>query len=943
MEAHRIGAAAAIHVGEEQSVSGLAAKADMRARKVGRAAGEVVVEIDEEGRDPLAHLQLLGVAGNLRVEIIVVRPEFLARRIMEDLRRLEQGQRQPQRRGNARANRFQNHVHVAKLELDGAVGPRRPHLLRTGGIDHRRGSESGTRAIDQPCAFGGARETFDHPQPWRFRKGALSRSGEQVVEIDPRSYRLPVRLLYRRASSEDEELLPRSLGTVLRGAFEAVECPLPALRPAAAHRFEKRLALERRRIPVGRCGINQPNAFDDLVASPAQQLQGMVDARRLVSGRVAHHGPQDSRGEAKEKRTVPASLARLTGAATAADSAAMEQQFEQALEAFRSGDLDRARALAEAEVAGTSAPQAHHLLGLVHCRLGDPASGIEHLRQAAEAEPGNAAFRIMLMRALVDAGLPSEVLAMPEPPPIRSAAALEEWRARGEAADAAQDHAAAIAAWSKVAVAAPRDWKALGHLANGLMREARWPEAIDALRRAAALNAGEPSIRSMLAASLAAADLHEEALAAIDEYEKVARSPGAGAVARGRSLLALTRFDEAERAYRQALELSPDNAEAFRELGHLLERTSRLGELGQLLADAEAAGVPRERLTYLHAVHAHRERRSEEAHALMVAPEPDDDPVRWQRLKSKIADRLDRPDEAFEAAAEMNRLTRGFDYWRGEAAQYRRRLRGLATVAATAKALPQLPASERRAPGFLVGFPRSGTTLLDTFLMGHPDTAVLEEVHLLGAAEVQIGKLADLPRASRPTLERARAAYFAELDRHVEKGFSGLVVDKLPLNLLGAHFIEALFPGAPIIFAQRHPCDAVLSGFMQSFVMNEAMASFLTIEDAADFYDAVMVNWKAIRENFALNLHVVRYEDLVTDAEAVLRPLIEFLGLPWDGQMLAHTDTARERGAILTPSYDQVTEPLSAGSVGRWKRYREQLEPVLPVLLPWAQWLGYRE
>ena len=99
------------------------------------------------------------------------------------------------------------------------------------------------------------------------------------------------------------------------------------------------------------------------------------------------------------------------------------------------------------------------------------------------------------------------------------------------------------------------------------MHEARWPEAIDALRRAAALNAGEPSIRSMLAASLAAADLHEEALAAIDEYEKVARSPGAGAVARGRSLLALTRFDEAERAYRQALELSPDNAEAFRGCG----------------------------------------------------------------------------------------------------------------------------------------------------------------------------------------------------------------------------------------------------------------------------------------------------------------------------------------------------------------------------------------
>ena len=91
----------------------------------------------------------------------------------------------------------------------------------------------------------------------------------------------------------------------------------------------------------------------------------------------------------------------------------------------------------------------------------------------------------------------------------------------------------------------------------------------------------------------------------------------------------------------------------------------------------------------------------------------------------------------------------------------------------------------------------------------------------------------------RQSLERARKAYFAELDLHVAGDFSGLVVDKLPLNLLGGPFIEALFPGAPIIFAQRHPCDAVLSAFMQSFVMNDAMASFLTIEDAADLYDAV--------------------------------------------------------------------------------------------------------
>jgi hypothetical protein len=146
-----------------------------------------------------------------------------------------------------------------------------------------------------------------------------------------------------------------------------------------------------------------------------------------------------------------------------------------------------------------------------------------------------------------------------------------------------------------------------------------------------------------------------------------------------------------------------------------------------------------------------------------------------------------------------------------------------------------------------------------------------------------------------------------------------------------------------MIFAQRHPCDSVLSAFMQSFVMNDAMASFLTVEDAADLYDAVMSGWFAIRERFDLNVHTVRYERLVEDPEAELRPLVEFLGLEWDNRMLAHTRTAKERGTIITPSYDQVTEPLSTRSVGRWKRYRAQLEPVLPVLLPWAERLGYRD
>ena len=565
------------------------------------------------------------------------------------------------------------------------------------------------------------------------------------------------------------------------------------------------------------------------------------------------------------------------------------------------------------------------------------------MRLAAEAEPDNAAFRIMLMRALVDAGRPDEVLAMPEPPPVRSAATLEEWRARGEAADAAKDAAAGNAAWSTVTRAAPRDWRAWANLAAALLGGGRSAEAIEAFESAVRLNPTEASLRWSLGAALLESGRPEEALAMVADFEAQAGRTAESALARGRCALAALRIEEAEQAYRDAVQLDPQNVDAVRELGLLLERTNKLGEVSELLAAATASGMAAEKLSQLYVTLAFRDGRMEDAYDLLTRGDHDEDPLGWNRLMAKVADRLGKTGEAFAAAEAANRMTPQFDSWRNRGVAYRKEMRDLGRSLTQATRLPRLEAPDRRMPAFLVGFPRSGTTLLDTFLMGHPDTKVLEEESLLGAAEREIGSAAKLVRASPSDLERARSAYLAELDRHVATGFTGLVIDKLPLNLLGAPFIDAMFPGARMIFAQRHPCDSVLSAFMQSFVMNDAMASFLTVEDAADLYDAVMSGWFAIRERFDLNVHTVRYERLVEDPEAELRPLVEFLGLEWDNRMLAHTRTAKERGTIITPSYDQVTEPLSTRSVGRWKRYRAQLEPVLPVLLPWAERLGYRD
>lgn len=657
---------------------------------------------------------------------------------------------------------------------------------------------------------------------------------------------------------------------------------------------------------------------------------------------------------------------------------ALHPTLAEAASAFQRGELDRARQLAESTAAdGALAAEAEHLLGLIHCRTGDFQSGVAHLRRASEAEPGNSGYRLMLARALIDSGQAADALALAGDEPPGSAAGLAFAHVRAEAATELGDWAAAADSWQAIAAARPGDWRAWSNLGKARAALHSWPEAAEAMQRATQLSPGEAGLRRDLATALAALgrfedsgeqldaaralepanpETHlalagilrqlgrdEEALAEIEEAERCGADSVEVLLGRGRSLVNLTRFAEAERTYRRAIELSPANAAAIGELGILLERTGRIDELRPLVEAAAEAGVAPEDISLLSALLALHEGDAAEAKRLLLTSSPDADPARWHRLMAKIADALGEPAEAFASATAMNLAVRDYSGWRRRGAVYRKRIRDLGPVLTPewAKDLPQLPPPRRRAPAFLVGFPRSGTTLLDTFLMGHPSTAVLEEVHLLGLAEQVVGELPDLPRLGVDVLEQAREAYFDQLDRHLDQGFEGLVVDKLPLNMLGMPLIHCLFPDAPIIFAQRHPCDAVLSGFMQSFVLNDAMACFLDIGDAADFYDAAMTLWSLSLKALPLRVHTLRYEDLVSDAAAALRPLIDVLGLEWREELLDHRKTASERGAILTPSYDQVTKPLDSRPVGRWRRYEDELRPVLPVLLPWAERLGY--
>ncbi len=249
-------------------------------------------------------------------------------------------------------------------------------------------------------------------------------------------------------------------------------------------------------------------------------------------------------------------------------------------------------------------------------------------------------------------------------------------------------------------------------------------------------------------------------------------------------------------------------------------------------------------------------------------------------------------------------------------------------------------------PIFLVGFPRSGTTLLDQVLDSHPNIQVLEEQPLLGSIFAELrqasgGYLPALAALDEKALQSYRQRYLREMARLLPLDHpGGLRVDKMPLNLVHAPLIARLFPEARMMFALRHPCDAVLSCFMQNFKINDAMVHFLSLEETTHLYTRLMALWQRAADVLPLRVHTVRYEGIVEDFRAEIAPLLHFLGVEWHDAVLKYDRHARSR-AISTPSYQQVTQPIYAHARYRWMRYRTEMAPILDQLAPFASSFGY--
>ncbi len=482
----------------------------------------------------------------------------------------------------------------------------------------------------------------------------------------------------------------------------------------------------------------------------------------------------------------------------------------------------------------------------------------------------------------------------------------------------------------------------------------RYEEAIADYRRAMPSPRQDPAILGGIGACLLKLERLRQALEAFDAGLAINPKSPELHYHRGLALAMDGHHDDAARAYERAIALAPNYADPLSNLASIAARkgdprTEGLARRAlRLNPQAPMAKIALAMLDMKNQNFA----KAEQALRSLLAEGTLASSARAS-AQSLLADTLDgqgRYAEAFAIYSDVNRKLRDKNAERFprrgvESANHLIAYFEQTSAARWSAADP--PAASPDGPAehvFLLGFVRSGTTLLEQVLGSHPNVIALEEKGLLSGLDdrfltsnIALESLASL---SARELADCRETYWQRVRTMAENVAGKVLVDKQPLNSVKLPLISKLFPTAKILFALRDPRDVVLSCFRRQFKINLAMFEFLSLSDTAEFYAAVMQLAELYRAKLPLHVMDHRYEDLVQDFEGQVRKICAFIGLEWADEMRQFNKLAPAVD-LRSPSATQVTRPLYAEGAGHWRNYAEQLAPVLPVLDRWVRKFGY--
>ncbi len=416
----------------------------------------------------------------------------------------------------------------------------------------------------------------------------------------------------------------------------------------------------------------------------------------------------------------------------------------------------------------------------------------------------------------------------------------------------------------------------------------------------------------------------------------------------GNTYFNIENLENAEKHYYLSISINPNNIYAYNNLLQIYDRTNNNIKLDEIVEKAKSVFGKNTIINFFEGISEYKKNNYKKViqiyKSLNLDPNDRIKNIVKTNILAKCYDHVGMYNEAFEFFEKSNNITEDTYKNKFKKENYinliKDRMIFFSKINSKIFKNDTVKLDNHTDPVFLIGFPRSGTTLLDTILRTHESIEVLEEKpliqNLINEINVNIkGDFSNLSKIDDETIKKIRIAYFENRKKFLSINEKKIYIDKFPLNIIFIAEINRIFPKAKYILALRNPCDVVLSCFMQSFDPNDAMSNFYNLKDTSNFYHMVMSLWTKYLEILDIDTHIIKYEEIITNFDTSISSVINFLNLNWDNKLKEFNKTAEERGMINTPSYNQVIKPLYKNSMGRWKNYNKQLDSYIPYLEKW--------